>query len=118
MLLITKALERMKKLNCWEFNQCGREPGGSNAQEHGACPASIEKRLDGVHGGKNGGRACWVVEGTLCDGKKQGSFSKKYDHCMSCDFCKMVKDEERSNYQTSASLFMTAYFTGRIGKEL
>ena len=108
----------MKKLNCWEFNQCGREPGGSRMHELGACPASTEKRLDGIHGGRNAGRACWVVGSTLCNGKIQGSFAKKYDHCMACDFCKKVKEEERSNYQSSASLFMTAYFTRKVGREL
>lgn len=26
------------KFNCWEFKQCGREPGGANSQL-GSCPA-------------------------------------------------------------------------------
>jgi len=43
----------MKKPNCWEFKQCGREPGGLLSDELGVCPASTETRLDGVHGGKN-----------------------------------------------------------------
>lgn len=108
----------MKKLNCWEFNNCGREPGGANANEFGTCPASTEKKLDGIHGGRNAGRACWVVEGTLCNGKIQGSFSKKYDTCMACDFCVKVKEEEKSNYQPSATLFMMLSFSGRVEKGL
>ncbi len=67
----------MKKLNCWEFTKCGREPGGIREHELGTCPVPGEKRLDDVHGGVNAGRACWVGAGTLCDGKVQGSFAKK-----------------------------------------
>lgn len=51
----------MKKINCWEFKKCGRESGGAHAYDFGVCPAATEKRLNGTHGGKNAGRACWVV---------------------------------------------------------
>jgi len=107
----------MKKLNCWEYNNCGREPGGVNSHEFGICPAAKETRLDGVHGGKNAGRACWVVGMTLCNGELQGSFAKKYDNCMECDFCKKVKEEERSNCQPSASLYMMAHFNANAEKK-
>jgi hypothetical protein len=108
----------MKKLNCWEFNKCGREPGGASVKEFGVCPASTEKKLDGILGGNNAGRACWVVGGTLCDGKIQGSFSKKYDNCMECDFCRKVKEEERSDWHPSATLFMMVSFSGKVQREL
>lgn len=107
----------MKKLNCWEYNRCGREQDGARAAEFGTCPASTERKLHGIHGGENAGRACWVVEGTLCDGKKQGSFSKKYDACMACDFCRKVRDEEKSGWYPSASLFMMLSFGGRPQKQ-
>ena len=55
--------------NCWEALDCGRQRGGRYAEELGMCPASQEVRLDGVHGGMNAGRACWVVAGTLCGGE-------------------------------------------------
>lgn len=66
------------KMNCWEFMKCGREPGGASAEEFGVCPASIESRLNNIHihGGKNAGRACWAVSGTLCMGKAQGTFAR------------------------------------------
>jgi len=82
------------KKNCWEFKNCGRGPDGTNAEELGVCPAATEKRLDGIHGGKNGGRSCWVIAGTFCDGEVQGSFAGKYDCCQSCDFFKLVVQEE------------------------
>jgi hypothetical protein len=80
----------MTKQNCWEFKNCGREPNGSKINELGICPSATETRLDGVHGGKNAGRACWIVAGTLCSGKLQGTFAQKYHNCMECDFCKTV----------------------------
>ena len=46
------------KLNCWEAMDCGRHKGGKKVDELGVCPASLEKRLDGVNGGVNGGRSC------------------------------------------------------------
>jgi hypothetical protein len=96
----------MGKMNCWEFSRCGREPGGAGVSEHGVCPATIARRLNGVHGGTNAGRACWVVGGTLCNGSVQETFAKKYDSCLECDFYKKVKTEEALDFQLSAGLFM------------
>ncbi len=92
------------KQNCWEAKNCGREPGGSKVGEMGICPTAIEKRLDGVHSGKNGGRACWVVSGTYCKGEIQGAFNKKYAGCMICDFYGKVQSEEHPNAQLSVDL--------------
>ncbi len=89
----------MKKLNCWEHKECGREPKGSNVSELGVCPATTEKEIDGVHGGKNGGRACWIVTGTLSDGKVQGNFQQKFTNCYKCDFYNIVKSEENGSFE-------------------
>jgi len=96
----------VERINCWEFNECGRQPGGANVRELGICPAAIERKLHGVHGGHNAGRACWVVGGTLCNGKIQETFVKKYDGCLECEFYNAVKKEESSSFQLSASLYM------------
>ena len=76
----------MTRLNCWEFKKCGREPGGIKAVELGVCPASTEMRLNGVNNGKNAGRTCWAIAGTLCGGKVQGTFALKLGNCMNCQF--------------------------------
>jgi len=94
----------MSKKNCWEFKACGREPGGKKAGELGICPASTNEKLDGVHGGKNSGRACWVVAGTFCGGTVQGSFAQKFSTCESCDFYLLVKREETPRFILSATL--------------
>ena len=94
----------MSKLNCWEHKKCGREPYGAKSKEFGVCPASTEARLDSVHEGKNGGRSCWIVAGSLCGGEIQGSFAQKFHNCRDCDFYGAVKKEERGGFELSAVL--------------
>lgn len=92
------------KANCWEFKKCERQPGGKKVHEFGVCPATTDERLDGTHGGKNAGRACWVLAGTMCGGKVQGTFAMKLENCEICDFYKAVKAEEGSKYEMSIVL--------------
>lgn len=92
------------KQNCWEYVKCGREPGGPKVQELGVCPVINEQKLDGVHGGKNSGRACWVVAGTYCKGEVQGAFAKKFKDCLNCEFYKAVKEEEYPQFQLTPTL--------------
>ena len=84
----------MEKQNCWEFKNCGREPGGSKTKELGVCTAATEARLNGVNSGYNSGRACWSVAGTLCGGKTQGTYAQKLFACLDCDFYKTTVYEE------------------------
>ncbi len=90
--------------NCWEHKQCGRQKGGVHEHDLGVCPAASENRLDGVHGGMNAGRACWVVAGTLCQGTVQGTFANKYAGCNVCDFYGEVKRREYPAFQLSMVL--------------
>ena len=92
------------RTNCWEYKKCGREPGGSNVAEFGVCPSAIEAKVDGLNSGKNGGRTCWAVTGTLCGGTVQGSFAQKLTNCMSCEFYGVVKEEEGANYVYSKQI--------------
>jgi class 3 adenylate cyclase len=83
-----------RKLNCWEFMRCGREPGGQRAAEKGVCPVAVESRLDGVLGGMNAGRCCWAVAGTVCRGARQGTLAKRFASCKECAFFKRMQAEE------------------------
>ena len=83
-----------RKINCWEFKKCGREVGGARSDYIGICPAAYQTELEGIHDGTCGGRACWVVEGTLCTGVEASDFDKKYRKCAKCDFYEYVKEEE------------------------
>ncbi len=94
----------MYRLNCWEFMKCEREEGGSRSRVLGVCPASKDARLHGIHSGINAGRSCWVLAGTLCKGKVQGTFASKFSDCKSCNFYLTVKEEEFPNFQLSPTL--------------
>ncbi|PIX39266.1 MAG: hypothetical protein COZ56_18015, partial [Armatimonadetes bacterium CG_4_8_14_3_um_filter_58_9] len=86
------------KQNCWEFKQCGREPGGSRVAVLGICPAATDASNNGLNCGVNGGRTCWAVAGTLCGGKVQGTFAQKRLACMACDFFQLVRPEEGNQF--------------------
>lgn len=92
------------KRNCWEVKECGREVGGKNAARLGTCPAALEVRLDGVHSGRNAGRACWVVAGTLCAGEVQGTYANKFRACERCDFYQSVQVDEFPGFLLCSAL--------------
>lgn len=83
-----------KKLNCWEYKKCGRQPGGVKVTEFGVCPAATEKKANGLNGGKNAGRICWAIAYTLCDEKNNKTNAEKLSNCMECDFFELVGREE------------------------
>jgi len=84
--------------NCWDFKGCGREQGGAKAAQLGVCPAASDTAHNGSNHGKNGGRLCWAVTGTLCGGEVQGTFAQKRLSCISCDFFTSVKGEEGKSF--------------------
>ncbi len=94
----------MRQLNCWEYKKCGREPGGSKADELGVCPAATETRLNNINYGKNGGRACWGVPGTLCCGDFQNNNVLRLAACAKCDFYQLVSDQEDWNYHDTKAI--------------
>ena len=85
------------KLNCWEFKKCGREPEGAKIAEYDVCSAATETSANGINGGKNGGRICWAIAGTLSNEKIKGTFAKEKFSCLTCDFFKLVNGEENIN---------------------
>ena len=93
------------KANCWEFKKCGREDQGAHISEFGVCPACKETKLNGIHGGINAGRSCWVVAGTMCGGYVQGSFARKEKNCLRCDFYNLVYEEELDDFQFMTKLY-------------
>jgi hypothetical protein len=73
--------------------KCGRQPEGTKCRIW-AYARGYDSELNGTHGGTNAGRACWVVAGSLCGGKIQGTYAKKLLNCWRCDFMNAVKREE------------------------
>jgi len=88
-----------QKQNCWEEMRCAREPGADRAQEFGPCPAATDFTCDGINGGKNAGRFCWAVPGTLCGDRVQGTLEEKIEGCRQCSFFRRVKYEEGGHFQ-------------------
>ena len=82
------------RINCWEAKCCGREPRDDGGSEMDICPVFDALEYDGVNDGQYGGRFCWVVAGTLCEGRVQGEFAQKFIDCMSCDFYALVVHEQ------------------------
>jgi signal transduction histidine kinase len=69
--------ERPGEARCWEYMKCGRDKDATTK-----CPAY-----------PHFGRVCWVVAGTFCEGKVQGTFAQKYEDCGKCDFYRTVKKQ-------------------------
>jgi hypothetical protein len=94
----------MNKVNCWEFRNCGRQPGGENVEDLGLCAAATTSIMEGIHGGIKGGRACWIIVGTQCglNGNETGDKHKRA--CVSCDFFNLVKVQEGMELQQSEGL--------------
>ena len=96
-------------INCWEYKKCGREENGIKSKELGACPAATSYKMDGIHGGKRGGRCCWVIIRTLCCDKKQESFALKLGICEQCDFYKLVQTQEGLQFKSIIELLHILY---------
>lgn len=85
----------VRKLNCWEFHNCGRERDGLMVGTLGECPVSTALSFDGTNGGVAAGRACWMVRSTtnrlsrteICAGSS----------CQACEFYRRVMHEEESD---------------------
>jgi hypothetical protein len=90
-----------RKVNCWEYMDCGRGPGSGRGDRLAECPAARDRRLDGTHGGERAGRACWLSAGTMCRSTVTGTFASKFKDCQVCPFFLQVKKEEHPHFKVS-----------------
>lgn len=86
------------KKNCWEFKCCRRQKRNRWQSREDWCPVFFETKLDGIHGGNNGGRACWIVLGTHCGSGIQSNYFYKFMVCRSCDFYLATREEEGNDF--------------------
>ena len=70
----------------------------------GICPVAEATALNGLHGGHDGGRACWSIGGSFCGGKVQGTFACKIKNCQNCDFYHLVQIEEGDRFASIDSI--------------
>jgi hypothetical protein len=82
-----------RKINCWEFRNCGMEPGGIFSKIYGECPVPEMMKFDGQNGGTGAGRACWMV---MHNGSGIGPFvcRNRRVSCVQCEFFQRVQIEE------------------------
>jgi len=92
----------MKIENCWEVMGCGRNPGGSMVGPLGVCPAAQPGSHSGVNGGENGGRICWAVAGTFCNGEVIGECIAKGENCTECEFFHRVRRQAGASFELLA----------------
>jgi hypothetical protein len=107
--MYSRGLSSMAKQNCWEFKKCERESGGEKVSELGVCPSASEISANSINGGKNAGRACWTLSGTFCGSKVQGTFAKKLESCMACEFYHRVAKEEGIDSKNQMSNILNRY---------
>jgi eukaryotic-like serine/threonine-protein kinase len=104
-----------RKINCWEYMGCGREPGGCHAGDKGICPAAVDRSHDGTNEGTCGGRFCWAVAGTLCHNQVQGTYAGKQENCLECEFYLQVRAEQGSaNIRTKFLKFIHPFAASPI----
>ena len=63
-------------VTCWEMKNCPPE-------RRDTCPAYPDR-----------GNQCWIVTGTLCGGKEQGSYREKMANCRKCDVYKAAHGQD------------------------
>ncbi|EMS77305.1 protein kinase domain-containing protein [Desulfotignum phosphitoxidans] len=104
-----------RKINCWEYMGCGREPGGRHAADKGICPAAVDRSHDGTNEGTCAGRFCWAVAGTLCHNRVQGTYAGKQEDCLDCEFYLQVRAEQGStNIRTKFLKFIHPFAASPI----
>lgn len=98
----------MNKLNCWEFMKCGKEPVRDNGGKFETCPIASETLANGLNGGVNGGRICWVIAEVCCEHKVDPhNLQWKYS-CFSCEFrFKVMTDEGLLNSAKAIGSYLT-----------
>jgi len=84
-----------KKLNCWEYVNCGREKNGIMVPILGECKVISEMKYDGLNSGVGAGRACWMTLNKNCVMQK----TKQISCCYDCQFYKRVLFEEEEHIE-------------------
>lgn len=71
--------------------KCGKQDGTDKSD---VCPIAAEKSANGLNGGKNGGRLCWIIADAHPATWRSCSIKGRKDPCFSCEFRFKVMMEE------------------------
>jgi hypothetical protein len=85
-------------INCWEFCECGRQPGGDKVDIYGPCPAPLNEKCEGINNGQNAGRYCWKAVGTMSDVEPDCPKAKRANDCLECDFFQLIKAQQQESF--------------------
>lgn len=88
-------IRRITMKNCWEKNKCGREPGGAKEKKLGTCPVAVHALADGFLGGRNGGRACIFIVGSLSPNQPEGQCATR--DCFHCEFFNTLRKKYKNS---------------------
>jgi hypothetical protein len=100
LIICAEALIAPRRINCWEYLRCGREPGGDDVGSDGPCPAALDRMAEGVNSGVRAGRVCWAVSGTFCGTRAQGTEASKMISCLNCGFfTRVLREEGLANFK-------------------
>ncbi len=64
---------------------------------------------NGINGGKNAGRLCWLIAHTMCKGEAETTFAEMIKACGDCDFYKLVKEEEGNKMMLPLDILQETY---------
>jgi hypothetical protein len=93
-----------RKLNCWEFKNCGREKGGLMVKELGECPVAAAMQCDGMNEGFAAGRVCWTLKNV--SNRLMHDSNGFGNPCHACEFYKRVmhEEEDKAQFRYSSAL--------------
>lgn len=80
--------------NCWEIARCGREPGGSQAQALGVCPAALGESGNSIRHIEASERVSGTVTGNLCYAEIQGTTASQPEACPHCEATWRIQGDE------------------------
>jgi len=83
-----------KKDNCWDYMKCGKGPDENGKNKFIMCPVVFHEAANGLNGGVNGGRLCWLVASKKKYGEMKHLNQKRTDPCFFCEFHYKVMAEE------------------------
>ena len=83
-----------RKINCWEFQKCGREPGGKNIDKYGVCFVPVSIEYNGINDAKNEGRFCWSLRESACENIMRKCRVNEIKECRRCTFYIFIQESD------------------------
>jgi hypothetical protein len=74
--------------------KCGKGPSDNGNGKSDICPIAFENSANGLNGGTNAGRICWIIANNGCKGKVKCSDLHRENSCFQCEFRYKVIMEE------------------------